>query len=219
MIFGKIDYINLLPLHIYLKGSRLKSYEKKTMEYKKAVPSTLNKALYNKKIEAAIISSIESKRKKYKKLPLGICAFKKVDSVFVIKNTKAKQDPHSASSNALARLLGLKAQVIIGDKALKAYLQDKSLYIDLCTLWYEKTSLPFVFGRFSCIKNYKAYKKILSPFLRQKIFIPQYLLQDYAKSRQIPAKEILKYLKLIYYKIGKKESLALKRFFSLSKLG
>ena len=113
MIFGKIDYLNLLPLHVYIKKSSLPSQFKKSMEFKKGVPSKLNRDLFFKRIDGAIISSIESKRKKYKNLDLGICANKKVLSVLVEKNTNNLKDPSSASSNVLARILKQNGKVII----------------------------------------------------------------------------------------------------------
>ncbi|WP_139453606.1 MqnA/MqnD/SBP family protein [Campylobacter armoricus] len=214
MIFGKIDYLNLLPLHIYLKKSAFPNYVKRTTEYKKGVPSKLNRHLYFRRIDAAIISSIESRRKKYKTLNVGICANKKVKSVLVKKHSQSKEDASSATSNALAKVLKQKGEVVIGDKALKLYLQNPKDYIDLCELWYEKTNLPFVFARFSCVKNFSIYKKMMKNFIKSKIFIPQYILLNYSKSRNLSQKEISAYLKLIYYKIGAKEQMALKKFLS-----
>ncbi|WP_139453139.1 MqnA/MqnD/SBP family protein [Campylobacter armoricus] len=214
MIFGKIDYLNLLPLHIYLKKSAFPNYVKRTTEYKKGVPSKLNRHLYFRRIDAAIISSIESRRKKYKTLNVGICANKKVKSVLVKKHSQSKEDASSATSNALAKVLKQKGEVVIGDKALKLYLQNPKDYIDLCELWYEKTNLPFVFARFSCVKNFSIYKKMMKNFIKSKIFIPQYILLNYSKSRNLSQKEISAYLKLIYYKIGVKEQMALKKFLS-----
>ncbi|MCR6570898.1 menaquinone via futalosine step 1 [Campylobacter insulaenigrae] len=217
MIFGKIDYLNLLPLHIYLKKMPLPTYVKKITEYKKGVPKKLNESLYFRRIDAAIISSIESYNKKYKTLNIGICANKKVKSVLVKKQTQNKEDSSSATSNALAKILKQNGEVIIGDKALKLYLQNPNAYIDLCEVWYEKLKLPFVFARFSCIKNFSNYKKIMNCFVKRKIFIPQYILCDYAKSRKLSQREIKNYLKLIYYKIDTKEQLALKKFYIMQK--
>lgn len=212
MIFGKIDYLNLLPLHIYLKKCPLPSYAKACFAHHIGVPAELNKALLKGHIDAAIISSIESRKKRYKTLPVGICAYKRVDSVLVKKGTKKAKDKESASSNALASILGQNAQVVIGDKALKAFLQNPELFLDLCSLWYDKTKLPFTFARFSCTANFSSYKRLLAPFVRKKIFIPRYILKDYAKSRGVKCEDVLAYLKLIYYKIGKKEALALNKF-------
>lgn len=218
MIFGKIDYINLLPLHIYLKKYPLPNGFKKAMEYKKGVPSKLNKDLFYRRIDAAIISSIESARKKYKNLNLGICANKRVLSVLVEKNTCDEKDPSSATSNALAKVLKQKGKVIIGDKALKLYLKNPNAYVDLCSLWYEKTGLPFVFARFSCVRKKALYTTILKKFTQKKIKIPYYILENYAKTRGLDIKHIKYYLdEVIYHKIGTKEKKALKLFVNAAK--
>ncbi|ARE81158.1 MULTISPECIES: MqnA/MqnD/SBP family protein [Campylobacter] len=213
MIFGKIDYINLLPLHIYLKKYPLPSGIKASFERKKGVPSRLNRALYKRQIDAAIISSIESVKTKYQNLNLGICANKQVLSVLVEKKTPNQKDSSSASSNALATILQQKGKVVIGDKALKLYLENKENFIDLCEVWHKKTNLPFVFARFSCTQKKALYKKILLPFAKKRIKIPSYILENYAKTREINKKDILFYLeKVIYYKLGKKEKKALAKF-------
>ncbi|AXP08252.1 menaquinone via futalosine step 1 [Campylobacter hepaticus] len=218
MIFGKIDYINLLPLHVYLKKYPLPNAYKASMEYKKGVPSKLNKDLFYRRIDAAIISSIESVRKKYKNLDLGICANKKVLSVLVEKNTLNSKDPSSASSNALAKVLKQNGRVIIGDKALQLYLKNPSRYIDLCEKWHEKTGLPFVFARFSCVQKKVLYEKIFKKFLKTKVKLPYYIMQNYAKTRNLDIKDLRYYLdEVIYYKISTKEKMALKRFIKYCK--
>lgn len=218
MIFGKIDYINLLPLHIYLKKYPLPNGFKASMEFKKGVPSKLNRDLFYRRIDGAIISSIESARKKYQNLDIGICAYKKVLSVLVQKNTPHSKDPSSATSNALAKVLKQDGKVIIGDMALKLYLEDDTKYIDLCSLWYEKTGLPFVFARFSCVEKKEIYKIILKKFSKKNIKIPYYILEKYAKRVNLDVKDIKYYLdEIIYYDIKIKEKLALKRFITQAK--
>ena len=214
MIFGKIDYLNLLPFHVFLKAAPLKTQVKKAIEFKKGVPSKLNRALNTRKIDAAVISSIASKRPNLKKLNFGIVAKKDVKSVLVRKGSAMKFDPASASSNALAKILGLRGEVIIGDRALKAYLGDgKECFYDLGQIWHEKTNLPFVFGRFSYVKNGSFYKRLVSKFLQKNVKIPNYILAEYAKSRGISEQDIKWYLKFISYKIGSKEQKSLRKFF------
>lgn len=148
---------------------------------------------------------------------MGICANKRVLSVLVEKNTPNAKDPSSATSNALAKVLKQEGRVIIGDKALKLYLQDPSRYTDLCTKWHEKTGLPFVFARFSCVQKKALYKQILK-FPKTKIKIPYYILQNYAKTRDLDIKYIRYYLdEIIYHKISTKEKAALKRFIKACK--
>ena len=211
MLFGKIDFINLLPFHIFLKRAPLQNALKQSINYKKGTPSALNHQLKRRKIDAAVISSIESTRKSYKTIDMGIVAKKHVTSVLVKKGVYQK-DPASATSNALAKVLGVEGEVIIGDRALRAYLAAPHEYVDLAKLWNEKTGLPFVFARLSVNKDHHFYRRLAQNFLRHKIRIPHYILEAYAKERHIPAKEILSYLTLISYTLGFKEKKALKRF-------
>lgn len=213
MIFGKIDYLNLLPFHIYLKRSSLPSYTKKAIEYKKGVPSQINKLLLKRRVDGAIISSIESKRANYKKLNLGIIAKKEVKSVLVRKNSSKKLDSASMTSNMLSKILGVDGEVIIGDRALKAYLSEgKESFFDLAQVWYNKTSLPFVFARLCCNKNYRTYKKLTKNFKKKPYKIPDFILNEYSKSRDISKDDIKEYLKFIHYNFNKKEEVALKKF-------
>ncbi len=181
MVFGKIDYLNLLPFHVFLKSYPLQNAAKKSIEFKKGVPSKLCKDLYYRRIDAAVISSIESRRSKYKVLDFGICAKKDVKSVLVRKNTKRSLDPASMSSNMLSRILKLDGEVIIGDNALIEYLKcGEDEFYDMGKIWNQRTGLPFVFGRFTYIKNKNSYKKIIKIFLNRNIKIPKYILDNYS---------------------------------------
>lgn len=217
MIFGKIDYINLLPFHIFLKKESLQNSFKQSIAYKQSYPSHLNKMLKKRKIDAAFISSIASANKNFKTINAGIVAKKSVQSVLV-KPGINKKDPHSATSNLLADILKLKGEVIIGDKALKAYLKNKNEYIDLAKVWSQKYHLPFVFARLSVNKDYSFYKKIGTKFADKKIFIPRYILDDYAKKREVKAEDIENYLKHLSYKIDKKAQTGLNLFLRKSRL-
>ncbi len=214
MIFGRIDYINLLPFYVFLKRRVKSSRLKQMAEYKKSYPSKINKKFKKQTIDAAFISSIESK--KYRCLKTGIIARKEVRSV-IIKRGKEKIDTHSATSNILAKILKIKGEVLIGDKALKVYLENKNSYIDLSKLWYQKTKLPFVFARLCFHKDKKLYESLGNSFSKQKIKIPQYLLNRYSRTRGIEKKEILSYLDLIEYKINYKSEKSLKMFLKKAK--
>lgn len=215
MIFGKIDYLNLLPFHVFLKSYPLQNSFKKSIEFKKGVPSKLCKELYYRRIDAAVISSIESRRVKYKTLNFGICSKGGVKSVLVRKNSTKKLDPDSMTSNMLSKILDLNGEIIIGDKALKAYLKEGSdKFYDMGEIWQKKTHLPFVFGHFTYIQNKKSYSKLVKKFIKTKVKIPNFILNKYAKSRGFTPKEVLWYLKFITYKITQKEKKALKIFYA-----
>ena len=215
MKFGLPSYLNVLPLALFVKKSRLSAAQKAAISKAAKVPSALNKALLKGKLNGALSSSIASAAPRYKRLNLGICAYKKVNSVLVKKNSSAKADSASASSNALASVLGFKAEVLIGDRALKALFDEPDNYIDLASTWYKSTHLPFTFGHFACHKNSLAkYQRFFAPFLKEsntaskRLKIPFILAQKEAEKRGISLQFLRQYLSLIYYEMGVKENKA-----------
>jgi chorismate dehydratase len=211
VLFGKIDYINLLPFYTFSKRYIKNSQFKQSINYKKDFPSAINKKFKQRKIDAAFISSIESKRGDFKRLDIGIIAKKEIKSVLVKKGVY-KADSHSATSNLLAKKLGVEGEVIIGDKALKAYIKNPSKYVDLAKVWYSKHKLPFVFARLCVHKNIDYYDRLTKQFVSKKIYIPNYIIKKYSKSRGIDESEIKSYLKLVSYRLDSRSKMGLKRF-------
>jgi len=211
MLFGSISYLNLLPFQVFLKRYISDTASKMSFRYKRAVPSQINKALKRREINAAFISSIESK--KCKCTDLGIIADQKVYSVLLLKG-KNESDPASATSNRLSKILNLQGKVLIGDAALKYYL-DGGEGLDLAETWHEKTGLPFVFARLCYNKHGKAIQKLAKQFAKTKVKIPQYILKREAEKRGITAKQLTWYLEQIYYTMGHKEKRSLKKFLSM----
>jgi len=179
-----------------------------SFNYNRAVPSTINKALKRRAINAAFISSVESR--KCKCTNLGIIAHKKVYSVLLLEGEN-QTDPASATSNQLARVLGLQGQVLIGDAALKHYL-DGGEGLDLAEEWYKKTGLPFVFARLCYNKHGKSIEKLAKHFAKSKVKIPQYILKREAKKRGITPKQLTWYLEHIFYEMDWKAKRGLKLF-------
>ena len=214
MILAKIDYINLLPFYIFIKKSPLSQRVKSSMLYKKSYPSKINREFKQRRVDGGFISSVESKGKK--SIKLGIVAKNSILSVIVIDG-KNKEDKESSTSNCLAKILDIKGEVVIGDKALKIYLDSKYKPTDLAKVWFDKYKLPFVFAVFCFNKHKKNFKKIEKFFSKSNIKIPQYILNDYADKKGINKIDIIKYLDKISYKIGHKENLSLKKFLKLSK--
>ena len=214
MIFGKIDYLNLLPFHIFMKRFVQGSSQKMSISSKKGVPSNINSKFVKRKVDAAFISSIRAKG--YQNVNLGIIAKKEVLSVLVIPNSENLSDIESETSNVLAKILKAQGEVIIGDKALKYYLQNKP-HTDLASQWHKKHHLPFVFALLCYHKDKKIYKTIEKNFLKQRIKIPQYILKKSAKKTDINEKDILNYLKYISYDLTPKAKLGLKRFYKEAK--
>ena len=208
MLFGSISYLNLLPFQVFLKKHMTNNASKMALAYKRDVPSAINKALKRRAINAAFISSIESR--KYQCTDLGIIAHKKVYSVLLLKG-KTQPDPASATSNQLAKVLDLQGKVLIGDAALKHYL-DGEEGIDLAEAWHDKTALPFVFARLCYNKHGESIKKLAKKFAKSKVKIPQYILKREAKKRGITPKQLTWYLEYIYYEMDWKAKRSLKLF-------
>lgn len=215
MLFAKIDFINLLPFHIYIKKNIKSTQTKAIIEYKKSYPSLINKKFKKRKVDSAFISSIASRNEK--KLNLGIIAKKDVLSVLLIPGNNEK-DFQSDTSNALAKVLDLEGKVLIGDKALKYYHNnEKRDFIDLAQYWNNKYNLPFVFAVLCYSSNKKQLEKFTKNFNKNHIKIPTYILNQYSKRTGISNKNILEYLKKIDYNIGIKEKRSLKLFLRLTK--
>jgi chorismate dehydratase len=211
VLFGKIDYINLAPFHVYLKRHIKNSRFKQSIEYKKSYPSHINKLFKRRQVDAAFISSIESRRGNFRCYDAGIVAHREIRSVLV-KRGAYRSDSESATSNALAKRLGIDGEVIIGDKALRAWLENPSAYEDLAALWYAKYRLPFVFARFCVNRHHDYYRGVIRGFLRARTKIPLYMLRRYADRSGIPVREIRSYLKLVHYEIDHHAARGLEKF-------
>ncbi|MCV6608035.1 MAG: hypothetical protein OIF32_07485 [Campylobacterales bacterium] len=217
MIFGKIDYINLLPFLVFMKKNLKNSSQRMSFFNKKGVPSKINKDLAGRRIDAAFISSIRSQGRDC--IDLGIVAQKNVNSVLVIPGDEKIPDPASETSNALADILGYKGEVIIGDRALKAFYEyENDEIVDLAQEWNKKYNLPFVFARLCVNKHCKYVKKLQKKFLKQKIKIPMYILTAKSKISKIDKMIILEYLELISYELGKKEKKSLQIFLKSARI-
>ena len=179
-----------------------------SFRYKRNVPSQINLSLKRREVNAAFISSVESK--KCRCTNLGIIANKKVHSVLLLKGNHAN-DPASATSNHLTKVLGLKGQVLIGDNALQYHLSGKPA-MDLAEEWNKKTKLPFVFARL-CYNRYgDKIEKLSNKFAASNVKIPQYILKKESKKRDITPKELLWYLGHIEYVIDHKAKKSLNIF-------
>jgi chorismate dehydratase len=215
MIFAKIDFINLLPFHIFIKKSIQSSQLKASIEYKKSYPSAINRKFKKRVVDSAFISSIASRNEK--SLNFGIVAKDEVLSVLLISGVQ-QDDYQSDTSNALAKVLNLKGKVIIGDKALNFYHENRDIEkIDLAKQWKKKYNLPFVFAVLCFNANKKALDKLTKNFNKKHIKIPQYILEKYSLRSNVSKKHILEYLKKIDYKLGIKEKRSLKLFLKLTK--
>jgi chorismate dehydratase len=208
MLFGSISYLNLLPFQLFLKRTIRHNGVKMAFRYKRAVPSQINASLKRREVNAAFISSVHAPE--FACTDLGIIAERKVCSVFVLPEAEAV-DPASATSNHLARVLDLHGRVLIGDAALRYYL-DGGEGIDLAEAWHEQTGLPFVFARLCYNRHGKAIHKLARRFAHTRVRIPQYVLKREAAKRGITSKQLLWYLEHIHYEMDWRAKRGLKKF-------
>lgn len=214
MIFGKIEYLNLLPFHIFMKRYLRSSQEAMSFRYKKGVPSKINNEFAARRVDAAFISSIKAQKSHY--VNLGIIAKKEVLSVLVLRSSPNSSDHESASSNLLAKLLGLEGKVLIGDKALRHYLKGDSDAIDLAQAWNERYKLPFVFALLCHHDHKDKIQKLARDFKKRAVKIPQYQLHKAAIRTGVAPQNIQHYLTYISYDLDYKAKKGLQKFWHLA---
>ncbi len=215
MLFGKIEYLNLLPFHLYMKRYSRSSRHYMSFRYKKGVPSKINTEYAARRVDAAFISSIKAQKESY--VDLGIIAKKEVLSVLLLPADTYQEDRESASSNVLAKVLGLQGEVLIGDKALRHYLSGDENAVDLAKAWHDKYKLPFVFALLCYHQHDKEIKKLARTFKNTSHKIPQYQLINASKRTGISTKAIQHYLTFISYELDTKAKAGLRKFWHLSK--
>lgn len=208
MIFGKIDFLNLLPFHVFIKRYARSTRFHQSLHYHKGVPSALNRDFAMRRIDAAFISSITAKNCRH--FGVGIVAQREVLSVLSLPNAD-KADEDSATSNLLAQILDVHGEVLIGDKALRYYYSGGE-HIDLGGLWHERTGLPFVFARLCTHHHSDELRRLSRAFVAKKVKIPYYLLMEASLRSGLSPEQITHYLKFISYKVDVKEERSYKRF-------
>lgn len=210
MIFGKIAYLNLLPFHMYLKRTLRHSTEKKAWLMRGAVPSQINRDFEAGRVDAAVISSVKSQGRLC--ADFGIVADGEVMSVLLLPG-ETKRDADSDTSNALASILGLEGEVMIGDKALRYRLEHPGEGIDLAQAWKEKTGLPFVFARLCAHpKHIKRIRRLSARFFIFPPKVPYSLLKKEAAAHGLTVSQLKHYLGKIHYRLGWREKRALRLF-------
>ena len=207
MIFGKIDYLNLLPFYIYLQKRVPR------LNFRKGVPSKINKYFHNRQVDFAFISSIHSRNNRCGNL--GVIAKNDVLSVLVLEGAR-KKDSASETSNRLAELLNIDGEVIIGDRALKEFLHNRQGR-DLAKEWVQTYNLPFVFAKLCYHTHYKFIRKLEKDFSKHRVFIPQYILKQSSQKVGITPQEIRYYLSKIDYQCNYLTKQGLKKFLSLDR--
>ncbi|MDD5159820.1 MAG: hypothetical protein PHI47_07200 [Sulfuricurvum sp.] len=213
LIFGKIDFLNLLPFHVFIKRYARSTRFHQSLYYHKGVPSALNREFAMRRIDAAFISSITAKNCRH--FGVGIVAQREVLSVISLPNAD-KADADSATSNLLSQILDVNGEVLIGDKALRYYYSGGE-HIDLGGLWHERTGLPFVFALLCTHHHSDELRRLSHAFISKKVKIPYYILMEASRRSGLSPEQIIYYLKFISYNVGEKEERGYKRFVSEAK--
>ncbi len=171
---GFMDYANVYPIFYYL-------LQDKNLQFIKGYPADLNKLLRAGDIDMSPVSSIEFARNPDNYMvDKNICvsSIGKVKSVNIFSDYPASDlggkkiyfTKESNTSTVLCKIILEKfynvppvyidneaeadAKLLIGDKALFSYYNNKSKYIiDLGEEWYKFTKLPFVFALWTINKN------------------------------------------------------------------
>ena len=208
MIFGKIDFINLLPFHVFIKRYARSTRFHQALHYHKGVPSALNREFAMRRIDAAFISSITAKNCRH--FGIGIVAQREVLSVLSLPSAD-KADADSATSNLLSQLLDVNGEVLIGDKALRYYYSGGK-FTDLGGLWHKRTGLPFVFALLCTHHHTDELRRLSREFVAKKVRIPYYILMEASRKSNLTPAQIIHYLQFISYKVGEKEIRGYKRF-------
>lgn len=216
MRFGRIEYLNLLPFHVFMKRYVRSSQSQMMLRHGSNVPSAINRAYRMRKIDAAFISSIRAKGQKH--LNLGIIADGPVQSVLLLPSETPQTDTASETSNALVRVLGLEGRVLIGDPALRAYLEGVEA-LDLAEEWHKRYGLPFVFGLLSYQADEKQMRRLGRAFARRRQKIPQYLLKRASARTGVKPRDILAYLEGIHYRLDHRARRSLHLFWRLTEKG
>lgn len=209
MIFGKIDFLNLLPFHVFIKRYARTLRFHQTLHHHKGVPSALNREFAMRRIDAAFISSITARNCTH--FDVGIVAKREVLSVISLPADISKNDADSATSNRLSQILGVHGEVLIGDKALRYYYSGGE-HTDLGKVWHQKTGLPFVFALLCTHEHTAELQRLSRAFVKTKIRIPYYILMEASRRSGLSPAQITHYLKYISYHVGEKEKRGLKRF-------
>jgi chorismate dehydratase len=213
MRFGRIEYLNLLPFHVFMKRYVRSSQAQMMLRHGANVPSAINRAYRTGRVDAAFISSIRAKKERH--LGLGIIADGTVQSVLLIPSDTPAADRASETSNALAAVLGLQGRVLIGDPALRAFHGGIEA-VDLAAAWKARYGLPFVFALLCYRGDAVQMRRLGRAFDRHPKKIPQYLLQKASERTGVTPRGIREYLTHIHYRMDHRSQRAVELFWRLA---
>jgi chorismate dehydratase len=228
---GRISYVNMAPLFFRLDAD---------VEEVVGVPTELNRALLDGRVDLAPISSIEYARHagRLRILPrLCVSSEGAVDSIQLVSRAPLDSirsvavTPESATSVALVRVLlpeaehvplggGADAKLLIGDAALQSTFEDPTPHYDLGRLWLERTGLPMVYAVFACsdpapegVAELEAALVEAHGTARAR---PEELAREASERYGYPPGFLARYFEKLRYRFGPRERAGLLTFFELA---
>jgi chorismate dehydratase len=229
---GRISYVNMAPLFFGLDAE---------VEEVAGVPTELNAALLDGRLDLAPISSIEYARnaERLRVLPrLCVSSEGAVDSIQLVSRAPLERvrsvavTPESATSAVLVRVLlpeaehvpledDADAKLLIGDAALKSMFEDPTPHHDLGRLWLERTGLPMVYAVFACPDpvpdGVGELEDALLDAHRTARERPEDLAREASARYGYPAGFLARYFEKLRYRFGPRERPGLLTFFELAR--
>jgi chorismate dehydratase len=229
---GRISYVNMAPLFFGLDAD---------VEEVAGVPTELNAALLDGRLDLAPISSIEYARNadRLRVLPrLCVSSEGAVDSIQLVSRAPLERirsvavTPESATSAVLVRVLlpnaehvaleqDADAKLLIGDAALKSMFEDPTPHYDLGRLWLERTGLPMVYAVFACpepvLEGVADLEEALLDAHRAARERPEDLARAASGRYGYPAGFLARYFEKLRYRFGPRERAGLLTFFELAR--
>ena len=230
---GRISYVNMAPLFFGLDAD---------VQEIAGVPTELNAALLDGRLDLAPISSIEYARNadRLRVLPrLCVSSEGAVDSIQLVSRATLERvrsvavTPESATSAVLVRVLlpdaehvpleekNADAKLLIGVAALQSMFEDPTPHHDLGRLWLERTGLPMVYAVFACPEpvpdGVADLEEALLAAHREARERPEELAREASGRYGYPAGFLARYFEKLRYRFGPRERAGLLTFFELAR--
>jgi chorismate dehydratase len=228
---GRISYLNMAPVFYGLEAD---------VDQVTGVPTELNRALLEGRIDVAPISSIEWARNADELLLLRrLCVSSEgaVGSIQLVTPGRLSAvrtvavTPESATSVVLTRILLPRAEhvplgedadatLLIGDAALRSAFEDPTPHFDLGALWLERTGQPMVFAVWACAEPPPPGLPLLETALVESVKRARSdaaaLARQASEEYGYPAGWIARYFEQLRYSFGPRERQGLLRFLELA---
>ena len=228
---GRISYLNMAPVFYGLDLD---------VEEVVGVPTELNAALLDGRIDVAPISSIEWARNAAGLLMLRrLCVSSEgaAGSIQLVSRVPLGDvrtiavTPESATSVVLLRVLlpraahvalgePADAELLIGDAALRSAFEDPTPHFDLGQLWFERTGLPMVFAVWACPEppppGVAELEQALVASVKRARREAEELATRASGEYGYPAGYLARYFEQLRYSFGARERAGLLRFLELA---